>query len=141
VAVNDFWNRLAGGPDAEEIGPRITVWSFLATAKDLVLPGANGVTMAIAEQMWQLSGDALTEFNDLASSINTLNNANAVLRRAMRMDAVEGIGASAALGEQGDFPGNPFVDANGLPSGEAIRLRAQSLITALGGTPQGTLAA
>ncbi len=144
MATNDFWNRLAGVRDAD---PRISAFSFWCAVNDLVLPGSGGLTQASAAGLWSLTGDALTEFNDLAASFVTITNANADLRLQRRLSVGMGIFAAVALGEQSDLKGNPYNDppaseqlGEGTRSGERLRLRAKALVSAFGGTPQGTLA-
>lgn len=138
MATNDFWNRLSGAQGAD---PRITAFAFWCSLNDLVLPGAGGLSQVTAAGLWQLSGDALTEFNDLAASFLTVTNANTDTRLQRRLAVASGIFAAVALGEQGELPGNPYVAATGYGDGEKIRSRAKALISAAGGTPQGTLAA
>jgi hypothetical protein len=138
MAVNDFWRALAGELTfaEREAGMEISPILFFGFAFDVAMVGATGLTLAQARTSFNCtSGDRLTELNDLASSIATIAVANRHLRALVVLDLVAGgiVGMRSTK-----LPGNPLAGAG---SGNKLRLRIKEMVTLMGGTPQGTLAA
>lgn len=138
MAVNDFWNRVAGDLGSAEGASefRIGVELLGAVLGDVAIQIA-GITVAQARAMMKLipGSDADNELTDLLSSAATINNASPSQQRLLRGVLVDGIRYAAAISEQTTgLPMNPY------GTGESVRLRAKALIAGLGGTPQGSLA-
>lgn len=136
MSLNDFWNRVVGYPPGEGGPDRITGYLFRGIVFDLAI-GFGGISVSEAESVMNLAdpSDALTEWQDFASSMQTITNASATTQRLIRLAVLDGIAAAVFIGEQRSRNQGIY------ETGELVRRRARDLVSAAGGTPQGTLAA
>lgn len=138
MAVGDFWKRALGveltaAQEPTRIGAHLLRGCFV----DLAI-GSGGITLATARTLMAcpVGTDSGTEFGDLITSALTVTDANANVQRAKRLMIADAVFSAIAIGERG-----PRVPSNPYNTGESVRLRAKAIVTGLGGTNSGTMAA
>lgn len=145
-----FWDRVAyegvqdGGPLE---GQGIGTFALEAAIKQLALrsysASMGGLTQAEAEDNLGITGDALTQFNDLRDSILTIgptgsSEANRIERTNRRLWVVEGMVSACLNATDPNIPNNRYYH-----NGEAVRDYVKGLITAqsvVGGSLVGHMA-
>ncbi len=137
MAAGDFWRRLSRDLLPAEISAGLYINPLLFESAIYDITTGSGITLAQARVLFNLpvGTDAGTEFEDLATSANSLPGTGSV-KRALQQRVLQGITAAAIVAGRGArLPGNPY------PDGNSLRLRAKALISLEGGTPSGSLGA
>lgn len=140
MAVNDFWRRLSGELTEVEQSLHIAPLLLETALLDIATGDAGGITTAQTRTFFGLATgtSAGDEFTDLLTSLGTLSGTAGIggTKLAAQERALNRIIRFAVVGvRQGKIASNPY------DTGNKLRLRAKGLITAFGGTPQGSLAA
>lgn len=138
MAAGDFWRRVLG----RELTPaqestRIPAHLLRGCFVDLAI-GSGGINLTTARTLMAcpVGTDSGTEFGDLITSALTVTDPDPDEQRAKRLMIVDSIFAAIVIGERGaKIPSNPY------NTGESVRLRAKAIVTGLGGTNSGTMAA
>lgn len=141
MAAGDFWRRLTGELTVaeRESGLYINPLQFQSALIDIVI--GSGMTVAQTRGLFGLAvgTDAGTEFGDFATSANTIGagQGTSEIRERKRL-FIDALCAGSILAAR--FIPRPNAN-NPYPNSEALRLRMKALITSLGGTNSGSMAA